>query len=75
MGRVMMTRIEDGNEVFVHASDIQLLSDGAVNQILEWAPSILLVSGPPLYRDLSSGEVAEAGEEPGCWRKYRGVYI
>ena len=60
MGRVMMTRIEDGNEVFVHASDIQLLSDGAVNQILEWAPSILLVSGPPLYRDLSSGDVAEA---------------
>lgn len=60
MGRVMMTRIEDGHEVFVHASDIQLLSDGAVKQILEWAPSILLVSGPPLYRDLSSAEVADA---------------
>jgi len=49
LGTVMMTRITDGGEVFVHASDIQLLDDGAVFQILEWEPGIVLVSGPPLY--------------------------
>jgi len=45
---VMMTRIEDGT-VFVHASDIQLLDDNAVDLILEWQPDILLAGGPPLY--------------------------
>jgi hypothetical protein len=61
-GTVMMTRIEEGNEVFVHASDIQLLDDTPVSQILDWNPSILLVSGPPLYRGLSSDDVAKAAE-------------
>lgn len=49
LGTVMMTRVADGGDVFVHASDIQLLDDGAVSQILEWEPGIVLVSGPPLY--------------------------
>ncbi len=49
LGTVMMTRIVDGGEVFVHASDIQLLGDDSVSQILEWGPSTVLVSGPPLY--------------------------
>ena len=31
MGTVMMTRIEDKNYVFVHASDIQFLSDEPIN--------------------------------------------
>ncbi len=48
-GMVMMTRIEDGNEVFVHASDIQLLNSDAVSAILAWHPTIVLASGPPLY--------------------------
>jgi len=43
-----MTRIE-GDFVFVHASDIQLLGDEAVSQILSWKPDIVFASGPPLY--------------------------
>ena len=45
---VMMTRIED-DEVFVHASDIQLLNDESVSQIICWKPDIVLVGGPPIY--------------------------
>jgi predicted metallo-beta-lactamase superfamily hydrolase len=49
LGTVMMTRIEDKNTVFVHASDIQLLDGEAVSLILAWHPNIVLVGGPPLY--------------------------
>ncbi len=48
-GFVMMTRVEEGKEVFVHASDIQLLDDDTVTFILAWQPTIVLASGPPLY--------------------------
>lgn len=48
-GTVMMTRIEEGEEVFVHASDIQLLDEDTVSSILDWQPTIVLASGPPLY--------------------------
>ncbi len=50
MGTVMMTRVEDGDDVFVHASDIQLLEDEPVERIVDWSPTVLLASGPPLYR-------------------------
>ncbi|MEA2059361.1 MAG: hypothetical protein U9P10_02325 [Thermodesulfobacteriota bacterium] len=46
---VIMTRIEDGGQVFVHASDIQLLESATIETILDWKPDIVLVSGPPLY--------------------------
>ncbi len=46
---VMMTRIEDEDGVFVHASDIQLLNEKAVTLILAWQPDIVLAAGPPLY--------------------------
>ena len=49
LGTVMMTRIEDDETVFVQASDIQLLDPEAVAKILDWAPDIALVGGPPLY--------------------------
>jgi predicted metallo-beta-lactamase superfamily hydrolase len=49
LGTVMMTRIEDGDTVFVHASDIQLLGVEAVSLLLDWCPDIALVGGPPLY--------------------------
>ncbi|MGC9468335.1 MAG: MBL fold metallo-hydrolase [Anaerolineae bacterium] len=49
LGKVMMTRIEDADTVFVHASDIQLLDARAVSLILEWRPDVVLVGGPPLY--------------------------
>jgi len=49
LGTVMMTRIEDGDTVFVHASDIQLLGAEAVSLLVDWHPDIALVGGPPLY--------------------------
>jgi predicted metallo-beta-lactamase superfamily hydrolase len=49
LGTVMMTRLQAGDLVFVHASDIQLLDDRAVSLILDWGPDIALVGGPPLY--------------------------
>ena len=48
-GNVMMTRIEDGDEVFVHASDIQMLNDESIEKIVMWEPSVVLASGPPIY--------------------------
>ena len=51
---VVMTRIE-GDLVFVHASDIQLLNDEAVLQILSWRPDVVFASGPPLYLERLSG--------------------
>jgi len=49
LGKVMMTRIQGPETVFVHASDIQLLDDRPVTQILDWKPDIVLVAGPPIY--------------------------
>ncbi|MEA3442987.1 MAG: hypothetical protein U9R04_05930 [Chloroflexota bacterium] len=48
-GSVMMTRVEEDGEVFVHASDIQMLNDEAIDEILAWHPNIVLASGPPIY--------------------------
>ena len=57
---VMMTKIEEGN-VFVHTSDIQLLNDASIVQILSWQPEIALVGGPPIYLDkLSESQVKKA---------------
>jgi uncharacterized protein len=49
LGTVMMTRIENNGRVFVHASDIQLLDDSAVDRIIDWRPTAVLAAGPPLY--------------------------
>ena len=49
LGTMMMTRIETGREIFVHASDIQLLVDATVDQVIDWQPDIILAAGPPLY--------------------------
>jgi predicted metallo-beta-lactamase superfamily hydrolase len=54
---VMMSRVEEEGEVFVHASDIQLLDEQAIQQILDWSPDTVLVSGPPLYRYTSTSEM------------------
>ena len=56
LGTVMMTRIQDDETVFVHASDIQLLDGTAVAIILDWQPDVALVGGPPLYLRRLSGE-------------------
>ncbi len=49
LGEVMMVRITEGDEIFVYASDMQMLDDAAVATIYAWAPATLLASGPPLY--------------------------
>jgi hypothetical protein len=49
LGEVMMTKIKDEGQVFVHASDIQLLDRKAILQISQWHPDIVLASGPSLY--------------------------
>jgi len=59
LGMVMMTRIQDGKDVFVHASDIQLLYDDSISYILNWKPDIVLVSGPPLYLSYLTPEQKE----------------
>jgi predicted metallo-beta-lactamase superfamily hydrolase len=48
-GTVMMTCITDDETTFVHASDIQLLYEPTISRILEWHPTIVLASGPPIY--------------------------
>ena len=59
-GTVMMTRICEGDEVFVHCSDIQLLDRETVFKVLAWKPTTVFSSGPPLYL---SHRVPEAGKE------------
>jgi predicted metallo-beta-lactamase superfamily hydrolase len=55
LGEVMMTCVGDKEEVFIHASDIQLLNDLPIEQILAWRPTVVIASGPALYlRRLSS---------------------
>jgi len=51
IGTVMMTRIEMGGQVFVHASDIQLLDGPTVDRVIDFRPNIVLAAGPPLYLD------------------------
>ena len=38
-----------GRRIFVHASDIQLLDDLTVDELIDWGPDIVLAGGPPLY--------------------------
>ncbi len=60
--KVIMTRIE-GDCIFVHASDIQLLNNEAVSKIVSWGPDVVLASGPPLYLcRLSDDQVRKAWE-------------
>ncbi|HPR65555.1 MAG TPA: MBL fold metallo-hydrolase [Methanothrix sp.] len=65
LGTVMMTRIQDGDEVFVHASDIQLLDGESISIILDWRPTIVLASGPPLYLSRLRPELREVAWENG----------
>jgi predicted metallo-beta-lactamase superfamily hydrolase len=63
MGTVMMTRIDMGDQVFVHTSDIQLLDGPTVDRVIDFRPDIVLAAGPPLYLDrLSKAERKSAWE-------------
>lgn len=63
IGSVMMTRVEMEDAVFVHASDIQLLDDSTVDQVIGWRPDIVLAAGPPLYLNRLSNAARET-----AWR-------
>ena len=57
---VIMTKIEEDG-IFMHASDIQLLNNEAISQILSWEPDIVLAGGPPLYLyKLSENQIRRA---------------
>ena len=61
LGRVTMTKITDGDTRFLHASDIQFLTDETINEILEYKPDIVLASGPPIYlHDFMKGKLEKA---------------
>ncbi|MEA3326893.1 MAG: hypothetical protein U9R53_06235 [Chloroflexota bacterium] len=53
---IMMTRIEEDGEVFVHASDHQFLSEESIDQIITWHPDIVFTSGPPFYLSILSSD-------------------
>lgn len=63
LGTLMMTRVAMDDGIFVHASDIQLLDDATVDQVIDWRPDIVLAAGPPLYLDRLSYTEREA-----AWR-------
>lgn len=48
-GSLVMTRVDDGDCVFLHASDTQLFCEDTIDEIIESGPDIVLASGPPLY--------------------------
>lgn len=60
LNMVVMSRIEEDGFVFVHASDIQLIERKPVQQIIEWHPDVVFVSGPPLYIKTLSAEARSA---------------
>lgn len=49
LGNVTMTKITDGKEVFIHASDIQFLEARTIESLIEHHPTTLIASGPPIY--------------------------
>lgn len=59
MGTVMLTKVEVGGDVFVHASDIQLLDASTIDLLIGWRPDIVLAAGPPLYLDRLSSALRE----------------
>lgn len=64
-GSVMMTRIDMGKQVFVHASDIQLLDAATIEKILLWQPDIVFAAGPPLYLQTLSSPLRKQAWENG----------
>lgn len=64
-GSVMMTRVEMEGQVFVHASDIQLLDEMTIEKILLWDPDIVFAAGPPLYLQALTGPLRRKAWENG----------
>jgi predicted metallo-beta-lactamase superfamily hydrolase len=62
---VIMTRIDLGDTVFVHASDIQLLDAETIDYLIAWQPDIVLAAGPPLYLENFLPAMRQAAWENG----------
>ncbi|MCF7935376.1 MAG: hypothetical protein K9L28_03395, partial [Synergistales bacterium] len=67
-GSVVMTALRTEAGIFVHASDIQFLSDEALAELLALEPEAVLASGPPLYLDVLNREA-----RAGAWRRLQRV--
>jgi len=65
LGSVMMTRINLGDKVFLHASDIQLLDSATIDFIIAGQADIVLAAGPPLYLETLPDEQRTAAWENG----------
>ncbi len=65
LGTVMMTRVNLGDKVFLHASDIQLLDSDTVDFIIAWRADMVLAAGPPLYIETLSDELRRAAWKNG----------
>jgi predicted metallo-beta-lactamase superfamily hydrolase len=75
-GNVMLTRVDLGGRVFVHASDIQLLDNATIDFILDWEPDWVLAAGPPLYhRALDARQRARAWFNARCLAAEVGTLI
>lgn len=59
LGTVMMTRIDLGDNVFLHGSDIQLLDSDTIDFIIGWQADIILAAGPPLYLETLSSDLRQ----------------
>jgi len=70
LGTVMMTRINLGDKVFVHTSDIQLLDSATIDFIIAWQADIVLAGGPPLYIESLSKKLRTAAWENGLRLAY-----
>lgn len=64
-GTVMMTRINVGDKVFLHASDIQLLDADTIEYIIALQPDIVLAAGPPFYLERLTEEFCTVAWENG----------
>ncbi len=65
LGTVMMTRINLGDKVFLHSSDIQLLDSATIDFIITWQADIVLAAGPPLYIETLPDELRTVAWENG----------
>ncbi|HIE07167.1 MAG TPA: hypothetical protein EYP64_03900 [Desulfarculaceae bacterium] len=65
LGTVMMTRINLGDKVFLHTSDIQLLDSATIDFIIAWQADIVLAGGPPLFIETLSEDLRTAAWENG----------
>ncbi len=71
-GWVVMVLVSEGSERLIFGSDIQLIENESVDWILSHKPTIVIVSGPPIYLGVLSDRTIEKAKE-NLLRIVRGV--